>query len=314
MPNASGKIDGTTATSAKAQQVHQVAVLERAGEQHVEPLRALPRAPGGRARSRRSRRARRPRAARRSAPARPCSRSACRSRRRWAGRPRGTPRAARRCPRRAGARWRCPGWAGRCGPRPAGRRAPRAATAGSHSSMSTPGGTACTRSTGPQTSSTTPRMCSEPTIIAAARRERARAPADSSGVAAHRVLELGSVHDHRVPVARSRADRAAEDHVAGDDQVRRGLVRADRRGVGLDPRVELRAARVLHLLHPVALVAVDHEHRQQPADVGRDGGRSAEVVPLGVRILREHRHVVPRDHPLPRQLAGEDVRAGAASR
>ena len=39
MPNASGKIDGTTATSASGEQVHEVPVLERAGEERPRPAR-----------------------------------------------------------------------------------------------------------------------------------------------------------------------------------------------------------------------------------------------------------------------------------
>ena len=81
--------------------------------------------------------------------------------------------------------------------------------------------------------------------------------------------------------------------------------------VRLDPGLELRARAVLHALDLVAVVAVQHEHGQQPADVrrGRDG--AAEVEALGVRLLREDGHVVALAAPFARQLAGVDVRARA---
>ena len=67
------------------QQVHEVPVLERAGEERARRRQRLELARGSR-RSRRSPRARRARAAPRTAPARPCSRSASRSRGRSARR------------------------------------------------------------------------------------------------------------------------------------------------------------------------------------------------------------------------------------
>ena len=181
---------------------------------------------------------------------------------------------------------------------------------GRQTSMSTPGGTACTRSSGPQTSSTTLRMCSEPTITAAAPRCCLRAPRRKLGIPAHRVLELGTVREDRVARTRRRADGPAEDQVPGDHEIG-GEVLADRAGVRPDPRVELGAAGLLHALHAVALVAVDHEHRQQPADIGAHGRGAAEVVVPGPGLLRENRDVVPRSPPLPRELAREHVRAGA---
>ncbi len=79
------------------QQVREVAVLERAGEERPRRRRRLERLRGSR-RSRRSRRARRGPASPRTAPGRPCSRSACRSRESSARRRRRTARSARRCP------------------------------------------------------------------------------------------------------------------------------------------------------------------------------------------------------------------------
>ena len=95
-----------------------------------------------------------------------------------------------------------------------------------------------------------------------------------------------------------------------DDEVGRQPL-AHRGGVRLHPGVELGARQSCTRLHRVAVVLVDHEHRQQPADVGADGRGAAEVVPLGVRLLREDRDVVAGAPPLPRELAREDVRARA---
>ena len=142
IPNASGKIDGTTVDVGERQQMHEVAMLERAGEE-----RALGGASASSVRAVRAEadddepRVER-RASPRAAPARPSARSASRSRRRSARRRRGTPRAARRCPRPAGAPRRCPGSAGRARASvEQRRRARRRDPASTNSSTSTPGGT-----------------------------------------------------------------------------------------------------------------------------------------------------------------------------
>ena len=84
-------------------------------------------------------------------------------------------------------------------------------------------------------------MCSEPTYTACACDERLGAPARQPLVAAHRVLELGAVRLHDERRAERRADRAAEQHVIREHDVRRQQ-RVERRGVRGDVRVELRAA------------------------------------------------------------------------
>ena len=61
-------------------------------------------------------------------------------------------------------------------------RAPRRAAWGRNSSTSTPGGTSCTRSTWPTTSSTTRRMCAEPTKTASAPASASRPHAESSAL------------------------------------------------------------------------------------------------------------------------------------
>ena len=122
------------------EQLDEVAVLERPGEERPRRRERLQL----RRCSRRSRRSRRARRGRRAPPAgrgRPCCRGACRSTRPSARRPRGTPQVGRRCPRRAAAP--------RCSPGSARRGAPRRASApsasprgrGRKSSTSTPGGT-----------------------------------------------------------------------------------------------------------------------------------------------------------------------------
>ena len=84
------------------------------------------------------------------------------------------------------------------------------------------------------------------------------------------------------------ADRAAEQDVVREDEVG-GQQLAQRRRVPLDPVVELGARAVLDELHLVALVAVEHEDGQQPADVRPHERRAAEVVPLRMRLLAEAR-------------------------
>ena len=106
-------------------------------------------------------------------------------------------------------------------------------------------------------------------------------------------------------------DRPTEEDVVREDDVG-GQERAERRRVRVDPAVELVPGAILDPLHVVALVAVDHERGQQPADVGSERLRGAEVVPLRLRLLREHDDVVAGAAPLAREHARVDVRARAA--
>ena len=146
---------------AERQQVPQVAVLERAGEERRRGERA-PRAARGSPRSRPRRRARRVPRAPRAAPGRPCSRSASRSRRPSA-RSCAKKRAKRSALPSSGSRSsRFPGFGGSA--RASSSSPASASTRGSgrNTPTSTPGGTISTRSTWPTTSSSTVRMCSEP--------------------------------------------------------------------------------------------------------------------------------------------------------
>ena len=133
------------------------------------------------------------------------------------------------------------GSAGRAAPPRAARPAPRARGWGRNSSTSTPGGTSWTRSTWPTTSSSTRRMCSEPTKTAVGARERLPPPRLQLRVAAHRVLELRAVRLDREARAARRADRAAEQDVVGEDEVG-GELRAHRGRVQLDVALPLLAA------------------------------------------------------------------------
>ena len=137
---------------------------------------------------------------------------------------------------------------------------------GTHSSMSTPGGTSTTFSVWPQTSAKTLRMCSEPTNVPG-RRAANLPPRRETRVAAHRVLELGTVCLDCEWCSGGGPDRAAEKHVVREHDIGR-QERPERGGVRLDPVVELLARTVLHAAHVVAVIAVEDEDRQQAPDVG----------------------------------------------
>ena len=271
------------------EQVDEVPVLERAGEERAAARRAA-RAPRGSRRSRRSRLGRRPRAAPRAGRGRPCCRGASRSRRRWAGRRRGTRRGARRSPRPAAARSRCPGFGGS---RRASASRPASASSrgrGRHSSMSTPGRhlvDAVDVADDVLEHLADVRRADEDGLCAL---ERFASPRGQQlRVAAHRVLELGAVGLDGVARA-GRSRRPA--HRGGRGCRRRGrpaAARATAAALRSTQSSQLGPRAVLHELDLVALVAVEHEDGQQPADVGPDGTRAAEVVPLGMRLLARGR-------------------------
>src|SRR5439155_10010090 len=69
---------------------------------------------------------------------------------------------------------------------------------------------------------------------------------------------------------------------------------------------------VLDLPHHEPLVAVDHEDRQEAAGQPRpDDARAGEVEALRVRLLAEHRDVVPGARPFARDRLRVDVRASS---
>ncbi len=92
------------------------------------------------------------------------------------------------------------------------------------------------------------------------------------------------MHRDRVVRSRRRTDGAAEEDVAGEDEVGRKPL-ANGRSVGVDPRVELTPGELLHELDPIAVVAIEDEHRQQAAHVRAHGVRASEVEALGVGLL-----------------------------
>ena len=115
--------------------------------------------------------------------------------------------------------------------------------------------------------------------------ERLPPPLGELGTPAQRVLELGAVRLDRERRSRRRSDRPAEEDVVGEDDVGRQVL-AQRRGVRLDPALELLPRAVLDELHVVALVAVEHEDGQEPAhvrphDARRSRGHRAPVAPPG---------------------------------
>ena len=108
-------------------------------------------------------------------------------------------------------------------------------------------------------------------------RERLPPPGFELGPAAHRVLELGAVRLDREACTGGDPDRPAEENVVAEHEIR-GKPRAERGAVRLDPALELLPRAVLHELDLVALVAVEHENRQEPSDIGPDDLRGSEIV------------------------------------
>ena len=142
-------------------------------------------------------------------------------------------------------------------------------------------------------------------------RERLSPPRRQLLVAAHRVLELGAVCLDRVRRPARGADGPAEQDVVREDDVG-GQALAESRGIQLDVALALVARQVLQQSRLEPLVAVEHEDRQQPADLGTHDLGAAEVVQLRVPLLAEEDDVVPGAAPLARKRARVDVRAGAA--
>ena len=218
-------------------------------------------------------RGRRGRAPPRAGRGRPCSGAACRSRGSSGGRPRRTPPAARRCPRPGAARSRCRGSADR--PRASASRSRSASSRGwgVNSSTSTPGGTSCTRSTWPTTSSSTERMCSEPTKTASAPASVSLPHRSSSSLPR---IEYSSSEPCALTAKRAPdggADGRAEQDVVGEDEVG-GELGPDGGGVGLDVAALLL---VRPLLQQLGLAAPRSGRARRPAAArrGAPGARRA---------------------------------------
>ena len=114
--------------------------------------------------------------------------------------------------------------------------------------------------------------------------ERLAAPGRQLGIAAHRVLELGAMRLDDVAAAARRSHGPTQQDVVDEDEIGRTVL-AEGARVRLDPGLELCARAVLNALDLVALIAVQHEHGQQPADVRRGRSGAAEIEALGVRLL-----------------------------
>ena len=137
--------------------------------------------------------------------------------------------------------------------------------------------------------------------------ERLPPPRGELRVSAHRVLELGAVRLDRVAGAAGGGDRPAEQDVVREDEVGR-QVSLQRFGVELDVALALLRREVREKARLEPLVAVEHEHRQDPADLGPDRVGAAQVVLLGPRLLREDDDVVAFEAPLARERPRVDVR------
>ena len=187
------------------------------------------------------------------------------------------PPAARRCPRPGAARSALPGFGGS---RRASSSSPASASArgrGRQSSTSTPGGTSWTRSTWPTTSCSTSRMCAEPTKTASACSSASlpHAPSASLPRIEYSSSDPCALTANRAPLA---APTGPPSRTWFAKTRSAGRCSRSAAAFALDPRVELGPRAVLDELHLVALVAVEHEHRQQPADVRPYGDGAAEVV------------------------------------
>ncbi len=252
-------------------------VLERAREERP-PRPPRPRARDGTDRSRRRPDGRRSRASPPAGSARPSARSASRSRRRSARRRRGTTRAARV----AVVRQSFVGVARVGGSALASRS--RSASAALRSCKRErcrrrrPAGRCARGSTWPTTSSSTRRMCSEPTYVASAAAETLPPEALELRPPAHRVLELGAVRlDPERRTARPPTGAPSSTWLANT----RSAGWSSRSASAFAATYASRSAGVKILQQPrlEALVAVEHERRQEPPRERRhDDAGTAEVV------------------------------------
>ena len=99
--------------------------------------------------------------------------------------------------------------------------------------------------------------------------------------------------------------------MVGEDQIG-GHALPHRARVRFDPLGEAVARAILQEHDLVACVAVEHEDRQKAVDVRTHGRGASEIVPLGMRLLREDDDVVPGSRPFAGDLPCVDVRARAA--
>ena len=115
----------------------------------------------------------------------------------------------------------------------------------------------------------------------------------------------------REPCAGRRADRSSGQHVVAEDEIRRQVLE-ERGSIRRHVAVQLFGGQILEQARLEAFVRVEHEHGQQPAGKLRPhDGCAGEVEAFGLRLLAEHRDVVPRAAPGPGDRLRVDVRARA---
>ena len=122
--------------------------------------------------------------------------------------------------------------------------------------------------------------------------KRRSPPGGQVGAAAHRVLELGAVRLDRVRSTGSRRNRPAEQDVVGEDEVGRQLG-ANRSGVRLDVALTLLGRQLLEQPRLEPLVPVEHEDGQEVVrQFGPDDPRAAQVVRARVSLLADDHDLV----------------------
>ena len=114
-----------------------------------------------------------------------------------------------------------------------------------------------------------------------------------------------------VACAAGRADRAAGQNVVREDQIGRKEL-PDGGGVAFDVALPFLGRELLEEARLLAFVAVEHEDRQRAFERRLHGAGAAEVVLLGVRLLRDHDDVMAGVAPFARERPRVDVRPGPA--
>ena len=96
-----------------------------------------------------------------------------------------------------------------------------------------------------------------------------------------------------------------EDHIGRHLRAQRGRIERDV-AFTFGPR------EVLQQLRLDALVAVEHEDGEQPADIRHEDLRPPDVVALGMRLLADHDDVMAGTAPFTRDRTRVDVRSRSA--
>ena len=143
-------------------------------------------------------------------------------------------------------------------------------------------------------------------------RERLSRPSGQVGSAADRVLELRPVHLHDVRDPGRGGDGPAHQRVVREEEIGRQQL-AQRGRVRLGVPLALVRRPLGQQLRTKALIAVEDEHREQPAGkLGANNLCRSQVEALRMRLLRHDHDVMPVAAPLAGERPGVDVRARAA--